>query len=233
MKQMEFYHYTSPQNFCSIETGTHFGQPGLRRVKRFLPIGAARRYGLPEKAEEGVIFGLLDPMDKTWCRRIQEPGKPLLETMLDHIETDFERELCSLKVSVSPGDDVYVANYIPSPKDRRDQVRFASEEDAALAVQIYWNSLVPLDAYLQDDMNYMVPEVVCFSSIPRERVRINQFHCKHDLINQVRQSVGFSPHPAGPEPDYTILDQMLDRGIEPEASKPQPPKPKGSHLRLV
>ena len=81
--QSIFYHYTSAERYRSIESGGTYGEKtGLLPLRRVIHLSAYKRYGLPEQASDGAIYGLLSPMPAMWCKKTFHADESLLETVL-------------------------------------------------------------------------------------------------------------------------------------------------------
>ena len=200
---MKFYHYSAQSGLFDIVTGNR----GLVPRRRFIPLGPGSN-GLPDKAIEPALFGLLEPMDKKWCSAIYIPGEPLIETVLGGVSDD---KLSLLEITLAVSDDVYVADHAPHLRKEYNGHKGENVKVTKRVKKNYWNSLVPLAKYLKQNLAYQVPEVICFSAIPLKRLRIIETFEKEKLINNFRIEGGFLPHPTRSEPDEAQREKLFNQ----------------------
>ncbi len=206
-----FYHYSPAEKLRYIAQGGCYGGnaaegaesgTGLLPLKRFVALGVAGGSGLPEKAYEGAVFGLLDPLHKGWAtHEWGESGQPVFETVLHDMH---DAELALLEVRVDPAvDDLYVADYGVHLDPSYKGSSFAKDAGTIKAKHAYFNSLVKWADYhaegAADRLAYQLPEVICFSRIPKERLRLIDKRPKADIINDFRIAGGYAPYPPKPE----------------------------------
>lgn len=186
----KFYHYSSTSRLRDIVAEFRINSTEMFIPhRRFIPIGAAPA-DLPDKKNDPAIFGLLDPLDTKWCTATYHSDTPLLQTVLRDIR---DTSVSLLEISVNSADDVYIADY---SAHLSKNYHGHNGEDKTIIQQIkraYWESLVPLSAYRSKQMDYPVPEVICFSSMPLNRIRIITMTDKDELIKTVRAKGGFAP----------------------------------------
>ena len=187
---MKFYHYSATQRLSQVaETGQFLPR------RRFVPASCAS--GLPDKAIEPVIFGLLDPLDKNWCSAQYHQGEPIFETIVGDISGE---KITLLEINVKKSDEVYIADHAPHLRDDYNGNKSENREVVQQVKTAYWNSLIPLADYVSRDIQYALPEVICFSKLPVENLRAVKTLDKENLINDIRMRGGFSPHPCVPNP---------------------------------
>lgn len=198
-----FYHYTSEQRLRGIVDGGDYGRNGLIPLRRVVALGLSERFNLPEKAEQGAVYGLLEPAPSSWLTHEYHQGQGLLETVLHDAISGSNDKMYLLKCRVEEGDDIYVADHVfhmrPDYNGRNDLQNPATAE----VKNLYWNSMVKFHDYKgQHD----VPEVICFSQIPLERIKIDRvYESGWHLLNELRMSAGRTPLPPRPVPNYASL----------------------------
>lgn len=209
-----FYHYSSLDRFYGVWDGSSYGRTGLLPLRRVLTLGSARRFGLPDKAEEGAIFGLLEPQPENWMRQEYYEGEGFLETIIEDILLRGP-EMLLLRCEVSPEDDIHVAEHAfhMHPKYKgRGKIKSPVTKQVKRA---YWDSMVPLADY---DGGYTLPEVICFSPIPLERIKImRRYETGLDLLDELREKVGKPPLARPKKPDPALQAKILDEifGLQP------------------
>ncbi len=184
-----FYHYTSLQSFRDIVDGRASGWKGLKPIRRLLPLPLSAMFNLPEKSEHGAVFGLLEPQPQSWMVSQYHKGRGLLETVIGDISRS--PEIILLKCDVVPSDDIYVADHIFHMADDYNGREDLDNPATARVKTNYWNSLVPFFEY---QGQHKVPEVICFTAIPLERIQVvGRYNNRIDLYNQLRGKVGYEP----------------------------------------
>jgi hypothetical protein len=224
---MKFFHYTSVENYQSMQTGARGGMHGLYPGRRLFRSDEQKIYGFSLKAAQPVIFGFLKPFHSPWVQKQYNANEPLLESIVDDIYTVAALGICLVEATVLPEDDAHVVNFSPYVKMKYANGETRNPEVVEKAKRNYWESLRPLAEYEQGNVSYVLPEVVCFDPIPLERMRIINSYDKNSLINHVRALAGLTPHPPEPARDIPVSGQSLG-----DPTKPLPPR-RGSHLRLV
>ena len=68
---------------------------------------------------------------------------------------------------------------------------------------------MPLADYLTKNQSYAVPEIICFTPIPLEQIRLVETTEKDIVINRVRAKGGFPQHPLRPRPDQKVQDRIF------------------------
>jgi hypothetical protein len=237
---MKFYHYLALSDYHSMGADGVI-PPGLVPDRRLISLSYSKNGTLPEKAYEHVARGFLDKgLPLVWCQKSTDMQMPLLESEIRYIASYADNPLiCLLEVQCLPTDKVFVANYSHHvTRAYRDIDR--SEKTAVAIKQAYWNSLIPLADYLKGSVDYFLPQVICFSFIPMERLSPVDVQRKHHLINCIRTKGGFETIPLRPEPNYSLIDELLDRKLVVEGEgqsdlKRSGPKRSGKygHLTLV
>lgn len=140
---------------------------GLQPNHRFIRIGDAK--GLPDKAHDGVIWGMLSPRPKeytnTYWHEFDSFFSDCLENTQQHLKPTF-----MLRAAVKPHDDIYVADW--GVHLREDYVGYRDTPIATLhdVKKEYWKSLIPLQDYKEG--THKLPEVICFSRVPVERLTV-------------------------------------------------------------
>lgn len=166
-----FYHYTGYDSLRAIfqNVGIDSGHgTGLVPIKRFIPLGQAKN--LPDKAHDGAVFGLLSPRPEKWLDKKNwwREDRSVFEDILSYMG-NFPRIL--LKVHTDKTDDIYVADWGVHLRKDFQGTQVSDKEIIHDVKKAYWESLVPLEEY-SDKPGYRIPEVVCFSTIPLERIEI-------------------------------------------------------------
>jgi len=209
---MHFYHYTSRSNWHLIQHGDSKDRTGLVPRRRFITLNA-HTPGVPEKATDSAVFGLLDPLDTAWCKAAYMPYEPLLQTVLGDINTRTDKgrnELYLLEVALTPNDDAYVADHGPHMRPDYDGNRGENRKVVHEVKTAYWNSLIPFADYVRRGGGHEVPEVVCFTPIPRERVKLKAIYNAQHLENEIRVRGGFAPYPIRPKPKPINGDKVCE-----------------------
>ncbi|MFA6280071.1 MAG: hypothetical protein WC612_04710 [Bdellovibrionales bacterium] len=191
---MKFYHYTNAERLTQIFGNRDNAKAGLVPKKRVISLSLGYAMGLPE-ATEGAVFGLLDPMDHSWCENTFHYDEPLLETVL----RDIGETISLLEITLSSSDDVRVADYSPNI---RAEYRGKNETDEATLMKTkrdYWNSSVHLSSYIKQKLSHHIPEVLCFTEISPERIRLVTTKSCDVLCNEIRADGGFAPHAIQPK----------------------------------
>lgn len=194
-----FYHYTSVLNYNSMMDGTGYGRRGLLPVRRYVPLGLTEKFNLPADAELGVIYGLTTPVPAAWNKKLPYTDCSPLEKMVQEISSVGE-SIVLLRAITTPQDDVRIANHA---------CRLQEVSDGGLEVyqkkiwSDHWNSIVSASDY-ESGTAYMMPEVLCFSEIPPERLQlVRVYDTRLDAVNDFRRTAG---RPPIQKPDYSALD---------------------------
>lgn len=204
-----FYHYTSAENFRAMRDGAVYGKPGLIPIRRVLTLGLARKFNLPEKAEDGAVYGLLEPAPKSWMEAEYYKGEALLETVLNDISGADKMLL--LRCQVEDGDDIHVADHAPHMRadynGRADLKNPATKQ----VKRAYWKSMIPFRDYQGE---HQVPEVICFNAIPNDRIEIAKIYdSRWHLLNSLREGAGRPLLPPKPKPNPAAMKDLL-KGFE-------------------
>lgn len=166
MKYDSFYHYTGHEALKSI-FGRQNGRNGLQPDWRFISLGHA--HGLPDKAHEGAIWGMLSPRPKAFTETFWHDDTSFFGDCLrrarHHLSPTF-----MLRAQIAPEDDIYVADWSVHLRDDFYGTKASAEQVVHDVKKAYWESLVPLSAYKPGA--YRLPEVVCFSPVPQERLSV-------------------------------------------------------------
>lgn len=177
-----FYHYTPADTLKDIWEGHAYGKTGLIPLRRVLNLGMAKTFGLPKKAEEGAVYGLLDPLPRTWVEAEEYEGRSVLETIIGDKWGD---DWALLKVTPPKDADIWVADYAPhfeTGYNGRDDVK---NPKTAEVKQRYWQSFTPFFNERAGE-GYKLPEVICFSRIPPESVKVQEVLPRWKLQNRLR-----------------------------------------------
>lgn len=195
--QTHFYHYSPADKLQYVRDGGYYGgtdggSNGLLPLKRFVNLGVASGTGLPPKANDGAVFGLLKRVPKGWAtHEWGEQDLPIFETVLQDMRSE---KLALLKVTVDPAvDDIHIAEHGVHLAPDYKGAYFADDAGTVKAKHAYFNSLVGWDDYHARGMDYVLPEVVCFTRIPPERVEVLSIRPRHSVINDFRKVGGYTP----------------------------------------
>ena len=194
-----FYHFTSLSAFREIQR-----KKIVRPRRRMLALGTPCASDKKCLANEGAIFGVLDPDAPEWWQNEFGADQPLMETVLKDIDTGRladgdEEQIVVLKIDLAPEDHVYIADwgvhlaedYYGTSFNHRTKTPNTPKEVVARVKGQYADSLVPIEEY-NPSLSYAVPEVVCFSEIPASRVtRILQDN-RSEMIRRMREAYGLS-----------------------------------------
>lgn len=202
-----FFHYSTLNRFRSVVDGSSYGKTGLIPLKRFVRLGLAEKFNLPGEAEEGAVFGLLEPQPISWMQHEYHEGEGLLETILTDMLFRGD-EMLLLKCSVLPSDKVYVADhFFHMRKDYNGTNDFENPATAEVK-RDYWHSMVPFSDY---NGGHVMPEVISFSPIPLDRITVvKKYETTRMLINELREKAGKKPLPEIPKRDLTLYAKNLE-----------------------
>lgn len=172
-----FYHYTAFSNLRSIfKGGEDWHEPGLRPMRRFLSLRFSAASQLPDQAHENATFGVLEPFPRAWVA-----ADPFLSGK-SHLEESIRerREGVVCLECHAPDDHVFVTERavffgqertLSAHKSEQEQQDFLTE-----ACRAYWQKLIPLTQYQQQEQNYILPEVITFKRIPPSRLKIKKHY---------------------------------------------------------
>lgn len=182
-----FYHYTGRQQlrdiFAQDTNHTSYGENGLIPMKRFIPIGQASSKQLPEKAFSGSVFGLLSPLPLGWLTHSwKSPKQCVFEDVIESIVRDGQLTL--LKVHTLPDDDIHVADWGVHLHPEFNGTAASPIEIVHQTKKNYWDSLVPITNHA-GYAHHVIPEVICFSRIPPERIEI----VGHISIEEIKERI--------------------------------------------
>ena len=167
MAYKHFYHYTNGDALRKI-----FNQEsednGLRPTRRFIFLHCGR--DLPEKAYDGAIWGMLEPRPEGYLKESWRDSVSIFEDCLEKAKSSIQPTYM-LKVELAQEDDVYVADWYVHFREGYEGTRSENREAVYETKKAYWDSLVPLSEY--KDGQYRLPEVICFSKIPVDRISID------------------------------------------------------------
>lgn len=177
------YHYTNPESYSSMKTGRTYGKKGLLPIRRFITLDRWKE-GLPEKAYDANIQGLLEPEPESWTNN---PEFPEVFRFLAH---DFcmRDELMLLSFELLPTDDAYVV-------DRAHFERFLYREvyqkagkplpddyTEEKALRLYWESRVPVAEYKG---GYSLPQFSVWTPIDFDRLKVEWVKDTHEFWRMV------------------------------------------------
>lgn len=172
-----FYHYTGVSNLRSIfQGGEGWGEAGLRPRARFLTLHFLEATNLPDQAYESALFGLSEPFPQNWLHT-----DPFLKmSQLEYVAaraTGDHRGLVCLQCYADDR-DLFVVERGVFFNDERQALENAPKDtqiDFLIRARIaYWNSLIPLNLYMAEGPNYILPEIVSFNPIPPSQLTIKK-----------------------------------------------------------
>lgn len=200
-----FYHYTSARKWAQMQDIEDWGESGLLPLRRFVDLAATYHYKLPEKAGDGAIFGLPEPLPRPWLDNRDRTGHSLLETIIRNMSDSDD--LVLLFAKAAKDDDLHVADWSPHLHPEYNSPH-ANEKIARKVKHAYFNSLTPFFNYAGQ---HKVPAIICFSKIPLNRLQVIEKLPRWKLINRIRAGADLPlvmpPH----QPRTEILDQFLMR----------------------
>lgn len=167
-KQLEkiiVFHYTNPEAYKSMLDGCTYGKRGLIPINRFAHLGIS---GLPDKAYDGVVEGLLEPEPKSW---LANPEFPYLWNALMHDICKRDKVML-LSFQILPEYESYV---VERAHIERELYREAKGHEKSTrqtmndAYRRYWESRVPVYEY---DGSYSVPQLSMWSSVSTNRLNV-------------------------------------------------------------
>lgn len=215
--QGHFYHYTTMERVERIMGFRDDMPSGMLPQKRFITLDCKKLLDVPDKAFDGVIFGLMEPVPESWAKGEYNKGEGIFELILNDMSGG---DYVLLKIDVEDGDDIYVADHGYHLAEDYNGHKDHENPATARVKTDYWNSLVPFDQYVATDPEYVLPEVICFSKIPVERVTpIRRFE-RYVLINQFREKAGFELMDKPPPPKEIDLEAFLGIGKRAPENKP-------------
>ncbi|MCI5061062.1 MAG: hypothetical protein MRY79_08335 [Alphaproteobacteria bacterium] len=211
IKPLKFYHYSGLRKAEEVMglRPSGYGRSGLIPIRRFINLQTDSVLDLPEKVTEGAIFGLLEPVPESWATHEYHKGRSIFETILGDICDD---SLVLFEVEVHHSDDIYVADHgfhLAEDYDGNQDL----ENPATQCVKTdYWNSLCPMDQYVREERSYILPEVICFSNIPKERIKPISKAKHYEVVNLFRQKGGYPQWLPPKEPTRPIdIDRLFKR----------------------
>ena len=180
----EFYHYTNGESLKAI-WGQNSDRPENLIPRRcFICLGDA--FNLESKAYDDVIWGMLSPRPAEYTENRWHKGSTFFEDCLgrarDHLKPTF-----MLKASLLPEDDVYVADWSVHFREDFKGTEMKNRKIVHEVKKAYWESLVPLADYKEGQ--YRLPEVICFSEIPKERLSIELVIPGSEMQSYIDQGV--------------------------------------------
>lgn len=215
-----FYHYTTADRWIKIQSGESYDESGLVPVGRFLDMTLVSRFGLPKKASEAAIFGFLEPIPKEWLVPDRDYGnKPIFETVIGNLR-GMSDELVLLKVDITDKDDVQIADWSPHIADDFMGHREVSAEIMQRVKTDYFSSLKPFSEHqTHGTARHAIPEVVCFSAIPLNRIKPVRFVSRWEIINEARKGSNLPLVTPRPKPRSDLLHQIFG-GPDKEPEEP-------------
>lgn len=212
-------------------SGEGYGRAGLIPTRGFVNLFLQYEAKLPNTASRAAIFGLLEPMPKAWCRSMFHDGEPLLETIVRRIEATANNPICLLQAFLQDDDEAYVMSYGSHLRPGYEGQDGANRRIVKQVKRDYWASRIPMQRYSSHTLQYTIPEVVCFSPIPMQRVKLVQCWDKRDLINVIRTKAGLNPHPL-PRPSVLRKQTKMLEEIS-ALPKPSEMKPSRPSFRVI
>lgn len=176
----EFFHYTSKKAFNKIS------KDGV--MKLGLPMIRHRSY-LPKKfafASQKAIFGTTQADDPKWGAEEYNIGSPVIDTVLQDIRTGYTEKIALLKINTDGIKNVFVADWGAHLAMDYMGVRSTPTDVLKRVKQQYADSLIPIDDY-SENMNYRLPEVVCFSEIPKDNIEAIFINYQNRVRNNIRR----------------------------------------------
>ena len=167
------YHYTNLEAYRSMQTKGLDGFitlnfedfAGLIPRKRFVKLGEGN--GLPERAHDAIVEGLLEPEPDCW---LKNPEFPHLWRYLMH---DICRgDVLLLSFELLPKDEVYVVDRAHVERELYRESKGlgkSTRETRNVAFRKYWESRVPVFEY---SGGYDVPQLATWSGIEFERLNV-------------------------------------------------------------
>ena len=174
-----FYHYTGTGRWLEMRQGTRSGKKGLYPMRRFIKLGP---FQLPDKAFENAAFGLTEPLPQSWIDAEEYEGEPLFKTVLKDMEG---KEIVLLKVTVLETDDVHLADWSHHLNPAYLMQRYENPSLAGTVKRAYYKSLRPFFKSKAAQKKYKVPEVICFSPIPLERIEVIKTMTRAELEQEI------------------------------------------------
>lgn len=195
-----FYHYTSKNAWDKIkQEGT------MSRNRRMITLGESTEQ-MPFIATDGAIFGLVTEQDPKWCKEEYNIDRSVLGIVLGDINTGQNQKLALLKINTAGLDNVFVADWGVHLADDYfgSNTRHTPQNVINRVKNEYANSLIPFDEY-NDQMNYRLPEVVCFSDIPVQNIDLIWVNYLNKYRNQLCSAYNKETLPASWETPARIL----------------------------
>ena len=167
-KQLEkiiVFHYTNPEAYKSMLDGCTYGKRGLIPINRFAHLGIG---GLPDKAYDGVVEGLLEPEPKSW---LANPEFPYLWNALMHDICKRDKVML-LSFQILPEYEAYI---VERTHIERELYREAKGQEKSTrqtmndAYRRYWESRVSVFDY---DGSYSLPQLTMWAPVPTEKLNV-------------------------------------------------------------
>jgi hypothetical protein len=195
---LKFYHYTSLLNYHSILFHREFRPES---EKACLTTGAAMippmyKYDRENRlAYKNAVFGVLEEEPEKWWSQQFNADEAVMETLLYKFNTgshQYRYQIVALEITLDDDTPVYIADWgvhlnaegnavIPINSTNQDDIK-----------KSYANSLVHLSQY-RPEMNYRLPEVVCFADVPFENMRLISRDNVIMLVERMREKYKYGP----------------------------------------
>lgn len=181
------YHYTNSKAYKSMQTKGIDGYitfgfddfTGLIPSRRFIRLG--RGNGLPDKAHEGIIEGLLEPEPKSW---LENPEFPMFWRYLMH-DICREKEVLLLSFELNPKDEAYVVERAHVERELYRKSRgFGKPTEKTMkgAFRKYWESRVPAFDYAG---GYSAPQFAIWTGIEFDRLKVEWTKSSDEVWKEV------------------------------------------------
>lgn len=208
MSASKFYHYTAIENARGIMEDGYI-DIGFR----FVRLGIK---GLPERAHQGVVFGLPDnPLPLGWCGTQWgdhggKMGMPVLESVF-HYKTGAEFILFEVTPDARQ-EGLFVTDYgVHLPDDYKGN-SYADDPGTLRAKWDYYNRLVPWEEYqtCKGELQYALPEVISFKPISVSQCKPLRKMSRFELINAITEIGGYKLYPPQPQREPIDIRALLN-----------------------
>ncbi len=123
----------------------------------------------------------------------------MLQAVLEDIPCN---DVSLLKISVEPGDKVFVGDYGVHLETGFKGYEYSDPDIVKRVTSAYVKSLIPFEEYIPG--THRLPEVACFQKMPASRIRIIETQSQHRLSELIRtiKNTQSPPAPSSNAPSY-------------------------------
>ena len=176
---IKIYHYTSRNAFKKMEN------KGLIPKN---PVIYRRMFGLPEKAYQNVICGLLNPSPKEWKSNKDFPL--IWNELQQHLNYNIGNdEKLLLNFEINKKDEAYVLDrkYLEQKRELIEKGEHPIKEHIRNCKD-FFESRIPI---LEYEKGYSLPEIIIYNKIEFDRLNIEKINKKSKLTKKIDKMLNF------------------------------------------